>query len=90
VRVTNEMVIELVRDLRSTSEVPPIIVLQADEGPYPERYLAGDRTFRWAQATDAELKEKMGILNAYYLPEWTTTTLGCIINNAGEFLQNGP
>jgi Sulfatase len=67
-RVTNEMVIELVRDLKSTSEVPPIIVLQADEGPYPERYLAGDRTFRWAQATDAELKEKMGILNAYYLP----------------------
>ena len=66
--VTNEMVMDLVQKLKSTSEVPPIIILQADEGPYPARYLAGDRTFRWAQATDEELKEKMGILNAYYLP----------------------
>jgi len=66
--VTNEMVLDLVQKLKSTSEVPPIIILQADEGPYPARYLAGDRTFRWAQAKDAELKEKMGILNAYYLP----------------------
>ena len=66
--VTNEMVIELVQDLKSTSEVPPIIILQADEGPYPDRYLASDRTFRWEQATDTEVKEKMGILNAYCLP----------------------
>jgi hypothetical protein len=66
--VTNEMVIELVQELKSTSEVPPIIILQADEGPYPERYLAGDRAFRWERATDTEVKEKMGILNAYCLP----------------------
>jgi hypothetical protein len=66
--VTNKMVMDLVDKLKSTSEVPPIIILQADEGPYPERYRAGDRTFRWEQATDMELKEKMGILNAYYLP----------------------
>jgi hypothetical protein len=66
--VTNEMVLDLVQKLKTSSEVPPIIILQADEGPYPVRYLAGDRTFRWARATDAELKEKMGILNAYYLP----------------------
>ena len=42
--------------------------MQADKGPYPERYLAGDRTFRWEQATDTEVKEKMGVLNAYCLP----------------------
>jgi hypothetical protein len=66
--VTDEMVMDLVEKLKSASEVPPIIILQADEGPYPARYLAGDRTFRWAQATDEELREKMGILNAYYLP----------------------
>jgi len=66
--VTNEMVMDLVEKLVSTSEFPPIIILQADEGPYPERYQAADRTFRWEQATDMELKEKMGILNAYYLP----------------------
>ena len=66
--VTNEMVIELVQELKATSKVPPIIILQADEGPYPARYMASDRTFRWAQATDKELEEKMGILNAYFLP----------------------
>ena len=47
------------------SEVPPIIILQADEGPFPPRLkLIQD----WAQATGKELKIKMGILNAYYLP----------------------
>jgi hypothetical protein len=66
--VTNEMVLDLIEKLKSASEVPPIIILQADEGPYPKRYLAGDRTFRWATATNDELKEKMGILNAYHLP----------------------
>lgn len=66
--VTNGMVMELVEELISASEVPPIIILQADEGPYPGRYRDNDRTFRWEQATDIELKEKMGILNAYYLP----------------------
>jgi hypothetical protein len=48
--------------------VAPIIILQADEGPYPERYRASMRTFKWEDATDMEIKEKMGILNAYYLP----------------------
>lgn len=46
----------------------PIIVLQADEGPYPARYNANTRTFDWAQATNDELRLKYGILNAYYLP----------------------
>lgn len=64
----NEMVIDLVKQLKSTSEVPPIIILQGDEGPYPERYRAADRSFRWEQATDAEIRQKFGILNAYYLP----------------------
>lgn len=46
----------------------PIIVIQADEGPYPARYNANTRTFDWAGATNDELRLKYGILNAYYLP----------------------
>ncbi len=65
---TDDMVRELVDQLLSKSEVAPIIILQADEGPYPERYRATMRTFNWEEATDMEIKEKMGILNAYYLP----------------------
>jgi hypothetical protein len=65
---SNDMVMDLVKELKSNSEVPPIIILQADEGPYPDRYRASDRTFRWEQATDAEVRQKFGILNAYCLP----------------------
>ena len=63
---TNDMVTKLIDGLLSNSEVPPIIILQADEGPFspgtdfPE--------FKWENASEALLREKYGILNAYYLP----------------------
>jgi hypothetical protein len=65
---TNSMVRSLIDQLLSESEVAPIIILQADEGPYPARYMADVRNFNWEEATEEELGEKMGILNAYYLP----------------------
>jgi len=65
----NSKVVALVDELLSSSEVPPIIILQADEGPYPLRYELDEDNFRWEEATEAELREKMGILNAYYLPD---------------------
>ena len=45
----------------------PIIILQADEGPFPERYRASLRS--WREADEAELQMKTGILNAYYFPD---------------------
>jgi len=45
----------------------PIIILQADEGPYPEAYRTSNRS--WTIATPEELATKTGILNAYYFPE---------------------
>jgi hypothetical protein len=65
---TNNMVKTLVDRLLKGSDVAPIIILQADEGPYPERYDAGVRAFNWGEATDAEIRQKFRILNAYYLP----------------------
>jgi hypothetical protein len=52
----------------------PIIVVAADEGPYPARYeVDRDRGsavegFDWSTATDEEIAIKFGILNAFYLP----------------------
>lgn len=46
----------------------PIIVIQGDEGPYPERWEADRAGFDWATATDDEILTKFGILNAMYLP----------------------
>jgi hypothetical protein len=54
--------------LRVPPEQQPIIIVQADEGPYPARYQADWDNFDWAEATPAELEAKFGILNAFYLP----------------------
>lgn len=63
-----------IRDLVSTLlDVPPddqpIIIVSADEGPYPDRYQADQDGFDWATATDDELAMKYGVLLAMYLPD---------------------
>ena len=45
-----------------------IVVLAADEGPFPERYRDDEWGFDWEDATDAELEEKFGILFAMRVP----------------------
>ncbi|WP_072394019.1 sulfatase-like hydrolase/transferase [Hyphomicrobium sp. CS1GBMeth3] len=53
--------------------IKPIIILQADEGPYPEAYRTGNRS--WRKATPEQLAVKTGILNAYYFPDGDYSTL---------------
>lgn len=66
-RYTNSRIRELVEPLLALPEAErPIIVIQADEGPYPPRYF--DPELDWAEASVAELEMKFGILNAMYLP----------------------
>jgi hypothetical protein len=65
---TNQRINELLDYLLSEPvESDPIVILQADEGPHPEE-LVGNPDFRWDQASDADLRLKFAILNAYYLP----------------------
>jgi hypothetical protein len=49
-------------------EERPIIILQADEGPYPRRVARDPIAFDWATATDEELVTKFGILDAWLMP----------------------
>jgi hypothetical protein len=66
---TDARIEALVKRLLALPEAQrPIIVLQADEGPYPARYNADTTSFDWAAASDAELAMKYGILDALYLP----------------------
>ena len=66
---TDTMIEALMTRLQALPEQRrPIIVLQADEGPYPARYNGDTMNFDWATATPAELHMKYGILNAYSLP----------------------
>jgi len=59
----NKKIEMLIDKLLSNSEVPPIIILQGDEGPHPP-----GRSTNWQEISGAELRQKMMILNAYYLP----------------------
>jgi len=46
----------------------PIIILQADEGPWTEPYAADKVNYDWQTASPEELEMKFGILNAWYVP----------------------
>jgi hypothetical protein len=75
VRFANTKILEMIRAIRANSQIEPIIIIQSDEGPWPAPY-AGDERFLgtdvtsvdWTRASRAELREKMRIINALYLP----------------------
>ena len=56
------------RLLDGPPEEHPIIIIQADEGPYPEGYEPELEDFDWEAASDEDLLTKFGVLNAMYLP----------------------
>ena len=70
VEYANAEVLEFVDDLLAADpENPPIVIIQAEEGPWPHRFRMSETGFRWAdEATDEELHEKFGVLSAFHLP----------------------
>ncbi len=64
----NRLVRELVEKILADSESPPVIILQADEGPYNREYPMPKGRFNFKDASDETLKERFPILNALYLP----------------------
>ena len=50
------------------SDPGAVILLQADEGPFPAEYADDEWGFDWRDATDAQLEEKFGILFAMRVP----------------------
>jgi hypothetical protein len=81
----NRKLTELIDHLLADSERPPIILVQSDEGPPPLNYDLDRDGFNWTKATDAELREKLGILNAYYLPGVDQTVLYPSITPVNSF-----
>lgn len=66
----NKKIKELITTIISKSgENKPIIIIQADEGPYPDNYKKDSSNFDWNKANIEDIRTKMAILNAYYLPE---------------------
>jgi len=68
-RFVNRQVLGLLDALDERPEADrPIILIQADEGPFPDRYARDEEGFRWTEATDDELLRKFSILAAYRVP----------------------
>ena len=57
-------------------EPDPIIVLQADEGPWPAAFSANEQGFQWLDASAREVQQKFGILNAVRLPGVDPASVG--------------
>jgi hypothetical protein len=66
---TNDQLMQMIDSLLDLpDDEQPVIILQADEGPYPDRYGEDRDSFDWATATAEELVTKFGVLSAFYLP----------------------
>ena len=66
---TNDKIKGIVQSLQSGPvDKQPIIIIEADEGPYPDRYSKDEVGFDWSKATPAELETKYGVLLSMYLP----------------------
>lgn len=85
-RFTNDEILKLLDDLMAGPDgEDPIVVLQSDEGPHPARFEREKDAFDWWEATDDELREKLLILNAYYLPGGGETGLYPSISPVNTF-----
>ena len=77
VKYANSQILNFLDEVRNAGEPKPIIILQSDEGPWPKNYVRDEIHYlgrdvsnvNWDKVTPAELREKMGILNALYLPD---------------------
>ncbi|MFZ5867734.1 MAG: sulfatase-like hydrolase/transferase [Thermodesulfobacteriota bacterium] len=58
---TEKKTIEMVDSITSNSDRPLVIILQADHGP--------GSLLDWYNTSNVHFRERMGILNAYYVPE---------------------
>lgn len=74
-KCTNQKVEKLIETILASSENPPVIVIQADEGPYNRKYPMPKGRFNFKDASDDTLNERFPILNALYLPGVDTSDL---------------
>ena len=64
----NRKIEEVIDSILSAPGKAPIIIIQADEGSYPTRYVREEKKYDVKKATTMEIRQKLSILNAYFLP----------------------
>ncbi|HEY7847640.1 MAG TPA: hypothetical protein VIC83_05560 [Candidatus Limnocylindria bacterium] len=67
---TNRRVLQAIDRLtaHAPDEPDPIVIVQADEGPFPPAFSRNEGGFQWLDASPREIQQKFGILNAVRLP----------------------
>ncbi len=66
---TNGRILKLLDELQDVEDGhEPVIILAADEGPFPRSFAESEETFDWLSASPADVQQKYGILNAFHLP----------------------
>ncbi len=82
-RCVNNLIEESVTNILDQSAVKPVIIIQADEGPFPKAIWSGEKTY--GELDEDELRMKFGILNAYYLPDFEEDVLYPSISPVNTF-----
>jgi hypothetical protein len=85
---TNNQIIALIDTILEKSTLQPIIILQSDEGPFPHYFQVSPtsyKKFKYAEVSDIELKQKIGILHALYFPEIDTSRLYSTVSPVNSF-----
>lgn len=78
---TNRRVLDVLDELLNKPEGSgPVVIIQADEGPYNPQVVRN-----WRSASQEDYQLKFGILNAYYLPGITETGLYPAITPVNTF-----
>lgn len=69
VRYTNDRVLEAIDAIASgDGGEDAVIIVQADEGPFPREFDVNERDFAWLEATPEQVAQKFGILDAIRMP----------------------
>lgn len=76
---------ELIDKFLANSEIEPIIIVPADEGAYPDKLVRIGENYDVKHATKMEIKQKVGILNAFYLPGFDRSILYPSITPVNSF-----
>jgi len=77
VRYANRRVLSAIDSItRAPGGEEAVIILQADEGPFPPEFDESQRTFAWLEATPEQVAQKFGILNAIRMPGVTPEAAG--------------
>jgi len=85
VQYANMSILETVNYILDNSPRPPVIIIQADEGPWPPDYWFDEDHYDWTSAPKEDIDRKMGILNAIYFPDGDYSQLSPSITPVNTF-----